>query len=91
MATALLERIKNRSARVGIIGLGYVGLPMARAFTGAGFPVLGFDVDADKVARLARGSSYIGHIPSEVLAEMLRCGFEATADFARLAEADAAV
>jgi UDP-N-acetyl-D-glucosamine dehydrogenase len=88
---ALLDRIVKKYATVGIIGLGYVGLPLARAFTTAGLTVLGFDIDPDKVARLNRGVSYIGHIQSETLDEMLERGFEATTRFERLAEADAII
>jgi len=85
----LLASIRSRQAHVGIIGLGYVGLPLARAFAHAGFRVLGFDVDRTKVQRLARGESYIGHLPDEAIEEMRRQRFEATADFERLGEADA--
>ncbi len=85
----LLCRIQERTARVGIIGLGYVGLPLARAFTGKGYAVLGFDVDESKVAQLRRGHSYIGHISDEIVAEMRDDGFEATGRFERLSEADA--
>jgi UDP-N-acetyl-D-glucosamine dehydrogenase len=85
----LLQHILKRQAKVGIIGLGYVGLPLARCFASKGFPVLGFDIDSAKVARLARGESYIGHIPATVIKEMRRAGFEATDRFERLAEADA--
>ena len=87
----LLRKVHARQARVGIIGLGYVGLPLARCFADRGFPVLGFDVDAAKVAKLGRGESYIGHIPAPVIREMTRQGFEATDQFARLAEADAVI
>jgi UDP-N-acetyl-D-glucosamine dehydrogenase len=85
----LLDKIQTRRARVGIIGLGYVGLPLARAFGTAGFAVLGFDVDQAKVARLERGESYIGHIAPATIQEMKAQGFEATADFGRLNEPDA--
>lgn len=85
----LINRIRDRHAKIGIIGLGYVGLPLARCFADKGFPVLGFDIDSTKVGRLARGESYIGHIPAAVIKEMLRAGFEATSSFERLAEADA--
>jgi UDP-N-acetyl-D-glucosamine dehydrogenase len=85
----LLARLVSREAIVGILGLGYVGLPLARAFSEAGFRVLGLDLDPGKVERLQRGESYIGHIPSSVIRQMREAGFEATADFARLAEADA--
>jgi UDP-N-acetyl-D-glucosamine dehydrogenase len=87
----LLAGIEARTARVGIIGLGYVGLPLARAFARAGYPVLGFDTDPAKVARLTRGESYIGHITAESVATMKAAGFEATDQFERLAEADAII
>jgi UDP-N-acetyl-D-glucosamine dehydrogenase len=89
LAARLLARINARTARVGIIGLGYVGLPLARAFAAAGYPVLGFDNDSTKVARLERGESYIGHIPAEVVAQMRLAGFAATDRFERLNEPDA--
>src|SRR5947207_2247321 len=57
-----LARIQQKKAVVGIIGLGYVGLPLARAFTTGGYTVLGFDVDSAKIEKLGRGESYIGHI-----------------------------
>lgn len=60
----LSERIASRAALVGIVGLGYVGLPLVRVFVEAGFRVLGFDTDDAKVAQLEVGRSYIGHIPS---------------------------
>jgi UDP-N-acetyl-D-glucosamine dehydrogenase len=85
----LLAKIENRTACVGIIGLGYVGLPLARAFSSRGFPVLGFDIDPAKITRLHAGESYIGHIPPETVREMLSQGFEATNQFARLDEPDA--
>jgi UDP-N-acetyl-D-glucosamine dehydrogenase len=84
----LLAKIHARAARIGIIGLGYVGLPLARAFSGAGFPVLGFDIDPAKVARLGRNESYIGHIPGAVVQEMRAGGFDATDRFERLNEPD---
>ncbi|MFO0930938.1 MAG: nucleotide sugar dehydrogenase [Gemmataceae bacterium] len=90
-AVALMERIRSRQAKVGIIGLGYVGLPLARTFAAGGFPVLGFDIDPSKVERLHRGESYLRHISAEQIAGLLRRGFEATSDFARLAEADCVV
>jgi UDP-N-acetyl-D-glucosamine dehydrogenase len=86
---ALLQRIRERQALVGIIGLGYVGLPLARAFGVGGFRVLGFDVDRSKVERLERGESYIGHITADSVKAMRAAGFAATADFGRLGEPDA--
>jgi UDP-N-acetyl-D-glucosamine dehydrogenase len=85
----LADRIRNRTSVVGIIGLGYVGLPLARGFSGRGFPVLGFDVDQEKVEKLRRGESYIGHIGPETIRAMRGQGFDATVDLARLREADA--
>jgi UDP-N-acetyl-D-glucosamine dehydrogenase len=85
----LMKKIQSRTARVGIIGLGYVGLPLARALSYKGFPVLGFDIDPDKVERLKGGESYIGHIPSDDIRQMGERKFEATYDFDRLGEPDA--
>src|SRR5437667_613633 len=85
----LLQKIRDRKALVGIIGLGYVGLPLARAFGVASFRVLGFDVDQAKVTRLERGESYIGHITAQTIQQMRQNGFAATADFGRLDEPDA--
>jgi UDP-N-acetyl-D-glucosamine dehydrogenase len=85
----LLARIRAGEAKVGIIGLGYVGLPLACAFADRGVAVLGFDVDPAKVARLQRGESFIGHIPSEVVRRLRARGFEATDRFDRLDEPDA--
>ena len=87
----LLDAIEARAAKVGIIGLGYVGLPLARAFADAGFAVLGFDTDPAKVESLALGRSYIGHIPDGSIALMKANGFEATGRFERLDEPDAVI
>nr|WP_246068268.1 nucleotide sugar dehydrogenase [Fodinibius sediminis] len=88
----LIHRIQNRSARVGIIGLGYVGLPLLWTFHEAGFPVVGFDVDPDKIEKLASGRPYIKHLGftmMEKLAASGRC--RATQDFSGLAQADAVI
>ncbi|GAC1419937.1 MAG: UDP-N-acetyl-D-glucosamine 6-dehydrogenase [Acidobacteriaceae bacterium] len=84
-----IARIADRTARVGIIGLGYVGLPLALEFTRSGFPVLGLDIDAEKVDKLTRGETYIVRIPANEIAEARSNGFEATTDFTRIAELDA--
>jgi UDP-N-acetyl-D-glucosamine dehydrogenase len=90
MLDEFLELICSRRALVGVLGLGYVGLPLVRLFAGAGFRTLGFDVDDQKIARLRGGESYIGHIPSAWIAEALHSGqFEPTADARRLSEPDA--
>ncbi len=89
MREELLSKINNQSARVGVIGLGYVGLPLIRAFIRAGFSVNGYDVDQSKVDSLKAGQSYIKHIPSEWVQDWSRSGkFAATSDMARLSEAD---
>ena len=90
-APSLLGDIARGTARIGIIGLGYVGLPLARAFAERGFSVLGFDTDASKVIRLQRGESYIGHITDEVIRGMRGQCFEATDRFYRLDEPDAVI
>src|SRR4029078_4582935 len=89
-ATKLKRQIDDKLAKVGVIGLGYVGLPLIRAFITAGFRTLGYDIDASNVARLLKGESYIGHIPSAWISEWIKNGrFEPTADMQRLREGDA--
>jgi UDP-N-acetyl-D-glucosamine dehydrogenase len=65
LATDLIAKLNARTALVGIIGLGYVGLPLARTFCAAGYLVIGFDIDQAKVERLHAGESYLKHIPAE--------------------------
>jgi UDP-N-acetyl-D-glucosamine dehydrogenase len=88
--TALLDRIQTRQARVGVIGLGYVGLPLAVEFAHAGFDVTGFDVDASKTSQINAGKSYIPDVGEASLAESVRAGkLRATSDMAQLMEMDA--
>ena len=90
MIRELMRKIETRKALVGVVGLGYVGLPLVREFTRGGVRVLGFDIDAAKVAQLMAGRSYIEHIPSSTVQEMIRGRrFRATDDFDRLSEPDA--
>jgi UDP-N-acetyl-D-glucosamine dehydrogenase len=89
LSTTLLAKYAAKDALVGIVGLGYVGLPLARAFASAGFPVLGFDIDVKKTEKLNRGQSYIAAIADATIADMRERHFRATADFARLSEPDA--
>ena len=90
MGTDLKSAITDKSAVIGVIGLGYVGLPLIDAFLNAGFRAIGFDVDQAKVDALSSGQSYIKHISSETVAGWSQAGrFEATADMGRLGEADA--
>jgi UDP-N-acetyl-D-glucosamine dehydrogenase len=85
----LADRIDARQARIGVIGLGYVGLPLAIGFAQRGFPVTGFDLDAEKVKALGEGRSYIEDVPSEQVAAALREGrFAASSDFSGLAACD---
>ncbi len=89
-AKTFIERVERRQAVVGVIGLGYVGLPLTLAFHGRGFRCIGFDVDERKVDTLAAGRSYIHHIADERIGSLIGNGrFCATTDFARLAEVDA--
>ncbi len=86
---ALGRAIEAKTARLGVIGLGYVGLPLIRSFVSAGFSALGFDVDASKVKSLKEGRSYIEHISSEWIQQCVTSGrFEPTAEMGRLGEAD---
>jgi UDP-N-acetyl-D-glucosamine dehydrogenase len=92
LANTLLGKIRQRTARVGVIGLGYVGLPLAETFAGGGYSVLGFDVDSTKVEKLKKGRSYIGHISSERVAELVATGrFDATTEPRRFADVDAII
>src|SRR5262249_10332788 len=90
-AQSLLDNIRCRKARIGIIGLGYVGLPLALLFSEEGFPVRGFDIDEKKVRTLMEGASYIYRVPKTEIQLAGRRGFSATSDFARIAETDAIV
>ena len=86
----LLDKIEQKTALIGVIGLGYVGLPLIRTFEQAGYRTMGFDVDAAKVEMLKRGRSYIEHIPAEWIAQCVgRGAFEPTAEMNRLGEPDA--
>ena len=89
-AQQLIEKINKKTALVGVIGLGYVGLPLISAFTNAGLKCIGYDVDQEKVDALAAGQSYIKHVTSATVADWLqRDMLEPTADMSRLDEADA--
>jgi UDP-N-acetyl-D-glucosamine dehydrogenase len=89
-APALLRQIHGRSATIGVIGLGYVGLPLVNLALASGYRVLGFDIDAARVDTINRGESAIAHIPMAHVAEARAARrFQATADFSRLDQADA--
>ena len=90
MKEALLEGIESRKAVVGVVGLGYVGLPLALCFLEKGFSVLGFDVDEAKIQALDRGESYIKHIGTDRVAKAAKSdAFATTTSFSRLDEPDA--
>ena len=87
----LLSRITNKQAVVGIIGMGYVGIPLAVAVGQAGYPVIGFDVLDDRIEQLNACQSPIGHIPDSALKGITKTGFDATSDFSRASECDALI
>jgi UDP-N-acetyl-D-glucosamine dehydrogenase len=89
--SAFKKKIESRQARVAVIGLGYVGLPLALLYTEQKFPVTGFDVDERKVSTLTQGGSYIFRIAAAEIQEARARGFSATADYSRLTEMDAVI
>lgn len=91
MSAALTSKFKSKQAVVGIVGLGYVGLPLMLRYSSIGFKVLGIDIDRGKVDKLNQGQSYIEHIAAENIAAAVTQGFEATTDFSRASECDALI
>src|SRR5690348_6876089 len=87
----LLSKIENRTARIGLIGLGYVGLPLVLLFSEQRFRVTGFDIDAKKVKVLGEGGSYIYRIPATDVQQARQRGFEATTDYSMISEMDAII
>jgi UDP-N-acetyl-D-glucosamine dehydrogenase len=88
-AQVLAEKIRTRRARVGVVGLGYVGLPLAVEFAEAGFTVIGIDISEEKVRRVNAGDSYVGDIPSSTLAPLVEAGrLRATTDFSAVLDLD---
>ena len=88
-ASVLLSRIERCEARIGVIGLGYVGLPLAHALHQGGLPILGFDIDQSKIDAIAAGRNYLQHLGNDLVTTLRDSArFEATTDFARLGEAD---
>ncbi|MEG9438346.1 nucleotide sugar dehydrogenase [Edaphobacter sp. HDX4] len=86
-----VDKVNSRTAHIGVIGLGYVGLPLALLFTEQGFPVTGFDVDRSKIDMLTSSRSYICRIPEADIALATSHGFQATADFERISSMDAVI
>src|SRR3970040_1296367 len=86
----LIKKLKDKTANIAILGLGYVGLPLAVVFGEAGFNVTGIDPDARKVDSLKKGESYIPDVKTEAVAALVKSGrLKATTDFAALKEMDA--
>lgn len=88
---AAVQKFKQKEALIGVVGLGYVGLPLMLRYNSIGFRVLGIDIDDAKVSKLNAGESYIEHIPANKIAAARESGFEATNDFTRVSECDALV
>lgn len=84
----LSDKFKRKSAVIGIFGLGYVGLPLAIRFVEAGFMVIGFDIDEEKIVSIKQGKSYFNHISDLKIASSVSAGLSATTDFSRLSQAD---
>src|SRR4051812_39386105 len=88
-AATLDEKIRARTARVGIVGLGYVGLPLAVEFAKAGFTVTGIDISEEKIKRVNAGDSYVGDIPTSALSPLVQAGkLRATSDFSVVRDLD---
>jgi UDP-N-acetyl-D-glucosamine dehydrogenase len=88
---SLATKLENRTARIGVIGLGYVGLPLVLLFSEEDFRITGFDIDAKKIEVLGRGGSYIVRIPETEIQAAKSKGFSATADYSRISEMDAII
>lgn len=88
---ALLKKFESGQAVIGIVGLGYVGLPLMIRYSGIGFRVIGIDIDSSKVEKLNKGETYIEHIQSSQIQAAQKSGFEATSDFSRAGECDALI
>src|SRR5271170_7139999 len=88
---ALQDKMQTREARIGIVGMGYVGLPLALLFSGERFRVTGFDIAADKVSALNEGGSYIVRILRSQIQEAQKAGFCATSDYSEIAQMDAVI
>lgn len=91
MNELLISVLNERTAKIGIVGLGYVGLPLMLRYREVGYSVIGFDIDPQKVVLLKSGKSYIEHISHEVVAKASQADFDATTDFARAGEVDALI
>lgn len=91
MKQKLLRKLKQKDAVIGIVGLGYVGLPLVLRYAEVGFKVVGFDISQEKIDLLNMGRSYIGHIEDGAVAQALDAGFVSTSDFSRVSDVDALI
>lgn len=91
MKTVVVDKFKSKKAVIGIVGLGYVGLPLALRYSDVGFKVVGFDIDLFKVNKINEGQSYIEHISTPAVTKAKQSGFEATTDFKKISEVDAVI
>ncbi len=91
MKQQLVNKLTDKTAVIGVVGLGYVGIPLALRYAEAGYKVLGFDIDQSKIDKISSGKTYIKHIPDEDIQAAVDNNFEATVDFERAKEADALI
>lgn len=91
MKQQLLDKLNHKDAVIGIVGLGYVGLPLVLRYAEVGYKVVGFDIDQSKIEHIAQGKSYIEHIPASTISAAVDRGFEATTDFTRASDVDALI
>ena len=91
MKQDLIDKLNDKSAIIGIVGLGYVGIPLALRYAETGYKVIGFDIDPEKAEKIAAARTYIKHIPDEDIRAATDKGFEATTDFSRASAADALI
>ncbi|MGY4824477.1 nucleotide sugar dehydrogenase [Stutzerimonas chloritidismutans] len=91
MKQSLLDKLNSKTSVIGIVGLGYVGLPLVLRYSEVGYRVVGFDIDQSKIDHIEAGTSYIEHIPAAAIARAVEQGFEATTDFTRASDVDALI
>ena len=87
----LIDKLHDKTATIGVIGLGYVGLPLILRYAEVGYPVVGFDIEETKVKKLLSGQSYVEHIPNAAIQALSKQQFEATTDFAMVSKLDAII
>src|SRR3954464_1494149 len=91
MKSELIKMLNRKTATIGVVGLGYVGLPLMLRYCEVGYKVVGFDIDQIKVDALNAGKSYIEHIPAMSIKKAIKGGFDPTTDFSRATEVDALI